>query len=257
MTSHYLLFFFALSCTQHCSAQSSWSLLKPGSYFGLYALDQNQQCNNPAAFDSKKPNSLSFHLHFPVSLSDVLAFNVQASRKWQNSYFFHQIGSVFHPAQTLVQLSNGLALPITAQLQFGITLEARLFIQPNYYGNFFELGTKMGLTYQFNSQHILSIVLDDIQTTQNQTLRLEHLWCPGHQVQFAQGMSWNPSQKPIIYLGLVQYLQSYRIHFAANLPLSHFQFSFSHSLSKKWDYQLTQSWQVGLGYLLQFTLLNK
>ncbi len=257
MTFRYFLFFSAFLCVHLFCAQSSWSLSKPGTNFGLYALDQNEQYSNPAAFNSKNPNSIALQLYFPVALSDVLALQFRASYKWQKCYFFHQIGCVFHPAQTRIHFANALALPINAQLQFGIALESRLHIQPNFYGNFIELGSKIGLTYLFNSQHVLSVVLDDIHTTQNQTLRIEHLWCPGKQVQFAQGMSWNPAQKPIVYLGLAQYLQSYRIHFTANLPLNHFQFSFAHSLSTHWNYQLTQSWQVGLGYLLQFTLLHK
>ncbi|MFM7643478.1 MAG: hypothetical protein ACKO5N_01675 [Sphingomonadales bacterium] len=257
MISRLFYVFITIIFTQPFCAQSIWSTSKLGSSFGLLALDQNQQSINPAAFAVQQPKSITFQLDFPVALSDVMSMQFQANYKWQKSYVFHELRGVFHSAQTRYHLTNAIALPLSAQLQFGIALEGRLFIQPNYYGNFFKLSSRMGLSYQFNPQHYFSVVLEDIAKSQIQTLRLEHLWCISKQLQFAQGLGWNAAQRPVIYLSLVQYFGAYRIHFAVNLPTNHLQLGYTHRLTKNWNYQLTQSWQVGIGYLIQLNFTRK
>lgn len=127
MISRHFFVFISIIFAQPFCAQSIWSTSKLGSSFGLFALDQNQQSNNPAAFAVQQPKSIAFQLDFPVALSDVMSMQFQANYKWQKSYVFHEIRGVFHSAQPRFLLSNAFAMPLSPQLQFGIALEGFLF----------------------------------------------------------------------------------------------------------------------------------
>lgn len=257
MIPRYRYLFFGLFLIQHLHAQSYFAVSKIGAQFGLYASDQHRQSVNPAAFAPHYPQEFAIQITFPVFIPNVMSLQMQAQYPWQKSYIFHEINGVFHPAHTQLRFTNAVALPLSPQLNIGLAIQGQLYMQPHIYGNLFQMSTKLGLTYQLHAQHYLSLVLDDIAPKQIQTVRLEHWWRLNHQVQFAQGLSWNPTQRPEVYLSLIQQFSAYRLHFAISLPTSQFQFGFTHPLRAKWHYQLTQSWQSSLGYLFQLTFYHR
>jgi hypothetical protein len=248
------MFFLILLLPTLLLSQVYWPLASWNSFVALNAQKKNVQWANPAAFSIDDKKGCSIETVLPLSIPNLLGIRVKNHFAKANISYHQDLSLLLCESFIQGGFSNAIALAINQNFKMGLALQTKFLQQPQYYGNFFTALGRLGLQYQMNKAHYLSMVLDDIAPKQMQIIRIEHLWCMQQNLHFAQGLQWCPSSSPQIYLSIQQSIKDYHLQFGLGIPMQSFEVAVSHKLKSSWEWTIMPTWRQGIGYLVQFQL---
>jgi hypothetical protein len=223
----------------------------------LCAVAQNQQLNNAAAFSALNPRGYQLIATAPIRVSNLGAFGFYLHYPKNKAALYHEVSGVFHTALLQFRTAHAIGYSLSTHLKVGVGLQLETYLQPSYYGHYLAANARLGCQYAFSKQHHLAFTLNNIGRAQTQQISIEHLQILQTNLFFAQGLSWTPHFDPTLYVSLTQTIAHVQLQLTCGLFPQHYLFSIRSAREKRFQWQLSQRWQGGLGPSFQIGLVHQ